>query len=110
MLISVSLIATGCKNDEVEGIEAENNNNNTEIRNVVLNYMDDQDWNFETYSRSYWENATVRKITVDDYYNNIDKSYIGKEIYTVTLEDAIAAPTIFVDPDSLKVIGITLGE
>ncbi|TQR19451.1 hypothetical protein [Psychrobacillus vulpis] len=110
ILISVSLIATGCTNNEVEGNEVENNNTYSEIRDVVLNYIEEQDWNPEPYSRSNWENATVKKITVDDSYKNINKSYIGKEIFTVTIEDAIAAPTVFVDPDTLEVIGIMPGE
>ncbi|MEK4485691.1 hypothetical protein MHH81_08810 [Psychrobacillus sp. FSL H8-0484] len=110
MLISVSLIVTGCINNEVEGNEVENNNTDTEIRDVVLNYIEEQDWNPEPYSRSDWENATVKKITVDDIYKNIDKSYKGKEIFTVTIEDAIAAPIVFVDPNTLEVIGIMPGE
>lgn len=110
MLISVSLIATGCTNNDAEGNEVENNKAETVIREVVLNYMEEQDWSPERYLRNDWENATVKKITVDDSYKSIDKLYIGKEIFTVTIEDAIAAPTVFVDPDTLEVIGIMPGE
>ncbi|MDI2589168.1 hypothetical protein OR571_19210 [Psychrobacillus sp. NEAU-3TGS] len=110
ILASASLIATGCKNTETEENIVESVNTNTQILNSVLNYMEEQDWNFETYSRSDWEKATFKRITIDDTNKSIDQSYIGKEVFTVTIEDAIAAPEIFVDPDSLQVIGIILGE
>ena len=77
---------------------------------MLLNYIEEQDWNPEPYSRRDWENATVKKIIVDDSYKNIDKSYIGKEIFTVTIENAIAAPIVFVDLENLEVIGIMPGE
>ncbi|WP_203248764.1 hypothetical protein [Sporosarcina beigongshangi] len=105
MLIFISFIATGCTSDEIES-----NNADKEIRDVVLNYFEEQDWNHEPNSRSDWENATVGKITVDDRYKNIDKSYMGKEIFTVTIEDTIAAPIVFVDPGTLEVVGIMPGE
>ncbi|MGH1324060.1 hypothetical protein ACQVV5_03565 [Bacillus pretiosus] len=35
---------------------------------------------------------------------------MGKEIFVVTIVDALAAPLVFVDTDTLKVIGIMPGN
>ncbi|MDF2067629.1 hypothetical protein [Bacillus sp. Cr_A10] len=52
----------------------------------------------------------MKKITADETYKNLDESYIGKEIFVVTKVDALAAPLVFVDPNTLEVIGIIPGE
>lgn len=105
MLILASLFSTGCTNNEVEENEID-----TEVRNVVFDYMEQEDWNPEFYQVNEWENASVKKITADGSYKNSDKSYMGKEIFVVTIVDALAAPLVFVDTDTLEVIGIMPGN
>jgi len=75
-----------------------------------MNYMEQEDWSPEFYPVKDWENASVKKTTADDRYKNLDELYIGKEIFVVTIVDALAAPLVFVDPDTLEVIGFMPGE
>lgn len=114
-LIIVLLFNAGCLNKDIEGNEGESNEikqhgKDTEVRKVVLDYMEQEEWYPEHYPINDWENALVKKVTADDKNKTVDKKYIGKEIFAVTIEDAIAAPTVFVDPVSLKIIGIMPGE
>ena len=110
MLFIVSLFITGCTNNEVDGKEAEVNVMDSAARNAVLDYLEKEDWNSEFYQKEEWENASVKKVMVDDNYKNIDKEYMGKEIFVVTIADALAAPLVYVDPETLEVIGIMPGE
>lgn len=102
-----SLFVIGCT---VEGNGTKEDNVDTKIINTVLDYMEQEDWHPQFYPASEWESATVKKVIADDRYKNLDKAYFGQEIYTVTIEDALAAPIVFVDPDTLTVIGIMPGE
>ena len=105
MLILATLFSVGCANNEVEG-----NDTDTKVRNAVLDYMEQEDLNSESFQVNEWENASVKKITADESYKNLDKSYMGKEIFVVTIVDALAAPFVFVDTEKLEVIGIMPGE
>ncbi|WP_339195884.1 hypothetical protein MKY27_14030 [Solibacillus sp. FSL R5-0449] len=105
ILILASFFSTGCTNNELEENEID-----TKVRNAVLDYIEQESWNTEFYKINEWRNASVEKIKTDDSYKNIDNSYIGKEIFVVTIVDALSAPLIFVDPETLNVIGIMPGE
>ena len=94
---------------KVEGNEVKKNDEYTEARDVVVEYFEQENLK-QPYSVNEWENASVQKITADETYKNLDKSYIGKEIFVVTIVDALAAPLVFVDPNTLEVIGIMPGE
>jgi len=108
LIIFLSLFATGCTNNRVE--VTEERNQDAEVIHAVLDYMEQEDWTPEYYTIDKWKKASVKKIIADERYKNIEKSYIGKEIFTVTIDDALAAPTVFVDPTTLTVIGIMPGE
>ena len=109
MIICISLFVTACTENEVEGNEVKKNDEYTEVRDVVVEYFKQENLN-QRISVNEWENATVKKITADETYKNLDKSYIGKDIFVVTIVDALAAPLVFVDPNTLEVIGIMPGE
>lgn len=108
-MIFASLFSIGCTDNEVKGDEVVHDKD-SEVRKAVLDYMEQEDWHPEFYSADKWEKASVKKVMVDDRYKNIDKTYIGREIFAVTIANALAAPTVFVDPDSLKIIGVMPGE
>ena len=105
ILISLSLIG-GCSNNNNEG-NVQDSESYGEIRVVVGNYIDKQGWD---YSKEDWESASIKKTIADDRYKTLDENYIGKEILIVTLEDTLASPSIFVDPNTNKVIGHMPGE
>ncbi len=109
MLIFISLFVAAYTEDELEGKEVKENNIDTEVRNVVIEFFEQENSN-QVNSVNEWKEASVKKITIDETYKNIDKSYIGKEIFIVTIVDALAAPLVFVDPNTLEVIGIMPGE
>lgn len=109
MLIFISLFVEAYTEDEVEGKEVKENNIDTEVRNVVIEFFEQENSN-QVNSVNEWKEASVKKITIDETYKNIDKSYVGKEIFIVTIVDALAAPLVFVDPNTLEVIGIMPGE
>lgn len=109
MLIFISLFVEAYTEDEVEGKEVKENNIDTEVRNVVIEFFEQEKSN-QVNSVNEWKEASVKKITIDETYKNIDKSYVGKEIFIVTIVDALAAPLVFVDPNTLEVIGIMPGE
>lgn len=102
LIIISSLIIVGCSNTNNEDSEIYG-----EIRAVVWNYSDEHGWN---YSKEDWESASIRKMIADDSYKNLGGNYIGKEILIVSLEDKVASPLIFVDPDTNEVIGHMPGE
>ena len=105
MLILASFFSTGCTNNGLE-----ENGIDIEVRNAVLDYIEQEGWDLEFYKINEWRNASVKKIMTDDSYKNIDNSYIGKEIFVVTIVDALSAPLVFLDPETLNVIGIMPGE
>ncbi|ALC86735.1 hypothetical protein AM499_13540 [Bacillus sp. FJAT-22090] len=109
MLIFISLFVTACTKNEVEGNEVKKNDIDTKVRNVVVEYFKQKNSN-QLNSVNEWENASVKIFTADETYKNLDESYIGKEIFVVTKVDALAAPLVFVDPNTLEVIGIMPGE
>lgn len=109
MLIFISLFVEAYTENEVEGKEVKENNIDTEVRNVVIEFFEQENSN-QVNSVNEWKEASVKKITIDETYKNIDKSYVGKEIFIVTIVDALAAPLVFVDPNTLEVIGIMPGE
>lgn len=102
LIIISSLLIVGCSSNNNE-----ENESYGEIRAVVWNYSEEQGWN---YSKENWENASIRKIVADDSYKTLDGNIIGKEILIVSLEDKVASPLIFVDPDTNEVIGHMPGE
>lgn len=57
-----------------------------------------------------WKNAQVEKRMVDSSFQMLDKTYRGKEIFPVPLENALAAALIIVDPETNEVIGYIPGE
>ena len=109
MLFFFSLFVAAYTEDEVEGKEVKENNIDTEVRNVVIEFFEQENSN-QVNSVNEWKVASVKKIKIDETYKNIDKSYIGKEIFIVTTVDALAAPLVFIDPNTLEVIGIMPGE
>lgn len=98
MLIFYSLFVMGCAKDDVESNEVNNEVNkkdiDNEVRNAVMDYMEQEDWSPEFYPATDWENASVKKITADDRYKNLDELYIGKEIFVVTIVDELAEPLV----------------
>lgn len=102
------LLIVGCSNDNSAGNTLDNENYES-VREVVWDFIVDQGWSHH-YSKENWGNATVEKTVADESYKNLDATYNGKEILIVTLEDAVAAPLIFVDPKNNDVIGFMPGE
>ncbi|MER2112090.1 MAG: hypothetical protein ABS960_05300 [Solibacillus isronensis] len=109
MIICILLFVTACTENEVEGNEVKKNDVYTEVRDVVMEYFEQENLN-QLNSVNEWKNASVKKITADETYKNLDKSYLGQEILVVTIVDALATPLVFVDPNTLEVIGIMPGE
>lgn len=109
ILIFISLFFTGCAKNEEEGNDVKKNDIDNEVINVVLGYFEHGNSN-QLSSVNEWKNASVKKMKVDETFKNLDKSYIGKEIFVVTIVDAIAAPLVFVDMETFEVIGIMPGE
>ena len=110
-LLFFSLFLLGCANNEAEEDKAKKKDNYTEVRNVVMDFIEHQGWNQQYYPTiKDWENARVEMFTVSADYKFVDESYVGKEIYEVHMEDALASPTIYVDPETLEVIGYVPGE
>lgn len=106
ILLLFTLIFMASCND----MEVKRNDKEAEVRNAVLFYMKRENWGPESYPVQEWEHASVTKTVADDRFKNLDRSYFGEEIYVVTIDDALAAPLIFVDPEKLEVIGIMPGE
>ena len=102
------LLIVGCSNNSNADNTLDNESNES-VREVVWDFIVDQGWNHH-FSKEDWENATVKKTVADDSYKTLDATYNGKEILIVTLEDAVAAPLIFVDPKNNEVIGYMPGE
>lgn len=101
-IYSIFLII-GCS--RIEQNEIQNNPDDfIMIREAAWMYIEDKGWSRHT--KEEWDKATVRKIIADHRF----KSYEGKEIVIVYLEDAINSPTIIVDPDTKQVIGHIPGE
>ena len=107
ILLFLSFFMMGCANNEVEEDKVKKDDGYTEVRNVVIDFIEEQGWQ---YSIKDWEHARVEKLTVDAGNKFVDESYVGKEIYGVHMEDALASPTIHVDPETLEVIGYVPGE
>ncbi|MFF2755708.1 hypothetical protein ACFVR1_18600 [Psychrobacillus sp. NPDC058041] len=102
------LLVVGCSNDNISGDTLDNENYES-VREVVWDFIVEQGWS-HNYSKENWRNATVKKTIADDRYKTLDATYNGKEILIVGLEDAVASPSIFVDPKNNKVIGYMPGE
>lgn len=79
------------------------------VRNAAWSFVEQQCWT-QYDSKEEWDQASVKKITANGNYTALDGTYKGQEILVVTLNDAIAAPSIFVDPKSYAVIGCMPGE
>lgn len=102
------LLIVGCSIDN----SADNTLDNESYESVgefVWDFIVEQGWSHH-YSKENWENATVKKIVADDSYKTLDATYYGKEILIVTIENAVAAPLIFVDSKNNEVIGYMPGE
>jgi len=99
----------GCANSEIEEEKVKKNDSYTEVRNVVIDFIEQKGWVLQ-YSIKDREHARVEMLTVDASNKFVDETYIGKEIYGVHMEDALASPTIYVDPETLDVIGYVPGE
>ncbi|WP_391119182.1 hypothetical protein [Psychrobacillus sp. L3] len=102
------LLIVGCSNDNSSDKTLDNESYES-VREVVWDFIVEQGWS-HNYSKENWRNATVKKEVADDSYKTLDATYYGKEILIVTLEDAVAAPLIFVDPKNNEVIGYIPGE
>jgi hypothetical protein len=74
--------------------------------------LEEKGWNNK--AKKGWQDAEVKKITADNNYELFDKSYDGKEVYSVSFadeENAVVGTTVLlVDPTSKKVIGYLPGE
>jgi hypothetical protein len=79
-----------------------------EVREAVWHYIDNQPMG-EMYSKEDWENATIVREIVTPFYA-LDESYEGKEIFIVSIKNAIASPHILVNPDNHEVIGVIPGD
>jgi hypothetical protein len=99
------LLIFGCSSDKSNGNPTDTENYKM-VREVVWKYVEKQGW---SNSKEDWDSATVKKTIADDRYKTLDKTYIGKEIFVITLEDAIATPLIFVNPENNEVIGYMPG-
>ncbi len=76
---------------------------------AVQDYMEKEDM-IPTPPISEWEGATVKKVIPDESYRVIDEAYYGSELYAVTIIEALAAPTFYIDPKTLQVIAMQPGE
>lgn len=98
---------TGC--NEVE--KSTDEESYDDVRKVAWDYLNEQGWNK---SAGDWRSAVVLKTVVNDDFELIDKSYLGKEAFSVSFTDkdqvVVGTPTILVDPTTNKVIGHMPGE
>ncbi|MFD1738694.1 hypothetical protein ACFSCX_19425 [Bacillus salitolerans] len=82
------------------------------IRETAWNFLKEKGWSDS--AKGEWKSATVTKIIVSEEYELLDKSYDGKEVFSVQFEDkenvVASTPIILVDSDTNKVIGYIPGE
>lgn len=102
------LLVVGCSKDNSLGNTLDNENYDS-VREGVWDFIVEQGWS-PNYSKENWKSATVKKAIADDSNTTLDETYYGKEIFIVSLRDAIASPLIFVDPKNNEVIGYMPGE
>jgi PBP1b-binding outer membrane lipoprotein LpoB len=77
------------------------------VREAAWKFVEEKAWNGR---EEDWKKAIVETRMVDSSFEMLEKSYQGREVVTVTLENALAAPLIIVDPDTNEVIGYIPGE
>ncbi|MFE8698691.1 hypothetical protein ACFYKT_20570 [Cytobacillus sp. FJAT-53684] len=104
ILFSILLIS-GCSSNQ-DNVKTNVMDNYESVREVAWLFVEEKGWN---YNEDDWKHAQVEKKIVNENYN-LDGEYLGKEIFTVTIEDAVASPLILVDPNSKEVIGYIPGE
>jgi hypothetical protein len=77
------------------------------VREAAWKFVEEKGWNGR---EEDWKKGKVETRMVDSSFEMLDKTFQGKEVVTVTLENALAAPLIIVDPDTTEVIGYIPGE
>lgn len=116
VLITMFLfLVTGCVNEEQKidvqkRVEVEENY--FKIRELAWNFLKERGWHSR--AKEDWESSTVTKIIVNEKYELLDKSYEGKEVFSVSFKDkehvVVGTPLVLVDANTNEVIGFMPGE
>lgn len=105
------LLLVGCSNNQDVG-NITDTDSYEKVREVAWEFIEEKGWN-DT-AKEGRKSAKVKKITADNSYELLDKTYEGKEILTVSFEDkenvVVGTPLILVDPNLNEVIGYMAGE
>ncbi|QOR64963.1 hypothetical protein IM538_14050 [Cytobacillus suaedae] len=82
------------------------------IKEIAWNFLKEKGWNDR--ANDEWGKASVTKVLVNDDYELVDKSYEGKEVFSVSFEDkentVVGTPIVLVDADTDRVIGYMPGD
>ena len=83
-----------------------------EVREIAWNFVKEKGWNGT--ANENWHRAEVKKVVVDNNYELLDKTYEGKEVFSVSFEDkensVVGTPLILIEPNTSKVIGYMPSE
>lgn len=105
------LLVVACSNHRDVG-NAADTENYSKAREVAWEFIKEKGWNDS--AKKGWQSAKVKKITADNNYEILDKTYEGKEVVVVSFEDkenvVVGTPLILVDPRLNKVVGYMPGE